>query len=324
MKNQDDLLQCQDPWVRYRTLQDLLGRPQEDPAVLDARAGMLQHPLVRSLLDELATWPGTVISSHKSAGQLYHKLAFLADIGMNVHDDGLNGILARIIAHLSPEGLPQLPMNIPQHFGGTGQDQWAWALCDTPLQLYILNKMGLSQEKPVQNGIDYLTGLVRDNGWPCVVSKELGSFRGPGRKADPCPYATLLMLKLLLSQEETRQIPAVRQGAASLLDLWQASQEQHPYQFYMGTDFRKLKAPFIWYDLLHVAEILSQSDFARADQRFLAMLDLINSKAGQNGLFTPESEWKAWNAWEFGQKKQPSFWLTFLVRRINFRVAGGK
>ena len=40
------------------------------------------------------------------------------------------------------------------------------------------------------------------------------------------------------------------------MDLWQNSREKHPYQFYMGTDFRKVKAPLVWYDILHVADVL--------------------------------------------------------------------
>jgi len=211
-------------------------------------------------------------------------------------------------------------MNIPTHFGGSGQDTYGWALCDAPLLLYILVKMGLAGEKKIQEGIAYLAGLSRANGWPCAVSQELGKFRGPGRKDDPCPYATLLVLKLLLAAPGTGSFESVRNGVDSLLDLWQRSLDVHPYQFYMGTDFRKLKAPFIWYDLLHVAEILSQSESAKTDERFKAMLGLVNSKAGPDGLFTPESVWKAWQDWEFGQKSQPSYWLTFLVRRINFRM----
>ena len=28
--------------------------------------------------------------------------------------------------------------------------------------------------------------------------------------------------------------------------------------FYMGTDFSKLKVPLVWYDLLHVLEVITQ------------------------------------------------------------------
>ena len=316
-----DLRQSTSPWVRYRILLDIDWLPLGDPGVLAEKAAMLAHPLIADLLSELKGWPGVVLSSHKSAGQLYHKLAFLAEIGLTADDSDLAPVLEQIASHLSDEGLPQLTSNISSSYGGSGQDISAWALCDTPLQLWTLLKMSSAHRSELLQGVDYLIRLVRDNGWPCTVSKELGKFRGPGRKDDPCPYATLLMVKLLLLPElGMAERPETLAGIDCLLELWQNSLIRHPYMFYMGTDFRKLKVPFIWYDLLHVAEVLSQSPVARRDPRFREMVDLINSKAGSDGRFTPESEWKAWSSWEFGQKKLTSDYLTFLVCRLNSRI----
>lgn len=320
MENISFLTNAAEPWVVYRTLIDLLERDEDDPQVRKAREEMIAHPLVNGLVEELKAWPGDVISSHKSAGQHYHKLSFLADLGLTAGDDNLREIGHRILSHRSKEGLFQLGTNIPTHFGGTGEETWAWALCDAPLVMYSVVKMGLSAEDEYRGGVDYLLGLVRDNGWPCAVSEELGKFRGPGRKGDPCPYVNLIMLKLFTLFEEHQDSKETRIGVECLLNLWEKSKEEHPYMFFMGTDFRKLKAPFIWYDILHVAEVLSHYDFALRDGRFIGMVDLINAKADEEGLFTPESEWKAWKGWDFGQKKKPSSWLTFLVYRINRRV----
>jgi len=281
---------------------------------------MLEHPLVKGLLEELQQWPGIVLSSHKSAGQHYHKLSFIADIGLTKADDDIPVIINKIMEHQSEEGIFQLPMNIPAHFGGTGQEQWAWALCDAPLVIYSLAKMGMADNVEIRRGVDHLLKLVRENGWPCAVSKELGKFRGPGRKNDPCPYVNLIMLKLLALFEEYKDSREAHIGVECLLNLWEKSKECHPYMFFMGTDFRKLKAPFIWYDILHVVEVLSQYGFALRDERFAEMLDIINLKASEDGLFTPESEWKAWKGWDFAQKKKPSTWITFLVYRINKRL----
>ncbi len=88
----------------------------------------------------------------------------------------------------------------------------------------------------------------------------------------------------------------------------------------MGTDFRKLKAPFIWYDLLHVLEVLSQFPWLKADPRLGEMVELLKSKADGEGRFSLESVWTAWKDWEFGQKKSPSRWLTFLAWRIIQRM----
>jgi hypothetical protein len=109
-------------------------------------------------------------------------------------------------------------------------------------------------------------------------------------------------------------------GAKSLLDLWEKSLEQHPYIFYMGTDFRKLKVPLVWYDLIHVLDVLSQFPWLKSDPRLCEMIELLKSKADSEGRFTVESVWTSWKDWEFGQKKVPSRWLSLLAWRIIQRV----
>jgi len=309
-----------EPWVVYRTRADLLGQPEDDPQVRSSRQATLASPRIQNLLTELAGWPGTVISSHKSAGQSFHKLTFIADVGLKADDPEMEPVIARILGHQSPEGPFQLPVNIPTQYGGSGKDQWAWALCDAPLIVYALVKFGLANESAVQAAIQHLAGLIRDNGWPCAVSKELGKFRGPGRKDDPCPYANLAMLKALSQIPAWRDSQACHVGAETLLALWSDSAMRHPYMFFMGTDFRKLKAPLVWYDILHVLGVLSQLPWLKQDARLLDMLNLLKAKADGQGRFTPESVWNAWKDWEFGQKRTPSRWLTFLAWRVMNRI----
>ena len=88
----------------------------------------------------------------------------------------------------------------------------------------------------------------------------------------------------------------------------------------MGTDFRKTKAPFVWYDILHVLDVLSQFNWLKGDPRLTEMSTLLKLKADSDGKYAPESEWRAWKGWDFGQKKQPSRWLTFLVMRVLKRI----
>lgn len=309
-----------EPWIEYRVRRDLLRQPEDDSQVKSARLSMISNPQVRSLIGQLSQWPWTVISSHKSAGQPFHKLTFLADLGLKADDPGMDGIIAHILQHQSEEGPFQLPANIPAHYGGSGQDTWAWALCDAPLTVYALAKFGLYDQPAVVSAIDYLVSLVRENGWPCAVSKELGNFRGPGRKDDPCPFANLAMLKALSVTEDWRDSPACHTGANTLLDLWRDSQRQHPYMFYMGSDFRKLKVPFIWYDLLHVLDVLSRLPWLIQDPRLLEMADLLAAKMDGGGRCTNESVWTAWKDWEFGQKKEPSRWLTLQAWSVMGRL----
>jgi hypothetical protein len=308
------------PWLTYRVRRDLLGQAEDDPQVAASRRGMLADGQVQALVAELAGWPGPVLSSHKSAGHLLHKLVFLANLGLTVNDPGLGMVVERILEHRSAEGPLQVLVNVPKHFGGSGTDEWAWSLCDAPLVVYALIKLGVGDCPEVQAAVQHLDGLTRDNGWPCAVSKELGRFRGPGRKEDPCPYANLVMLKALSQSPEGRDSPSSRVGAETLLALWRESTKRHPYMFYMGTDFRKLKAPLVWYDILHVLDVLTSFPWLQENSDLLGMAEVVRAKADAQGRFTPESVWAAWKEWEFGQKREPSRWVTLLAWRVMERI----
>lgn len=277
------------------------------------------RPRIEALAASLAAWPGEPFQSHRSASQLYHRLEFLADIGLSEHSPGwpdLSTVLDMVMADSSPDGPFRVPGCISVSHGGTGKVISGWALCDAPILVYALAQLGRADDPRVRKAVEHLLGLVRTNGWPCVVSPELGKFRGPGRKDDPCPYATLAMLKALSAFDDLRGSPEAETGAGALLDLWETSLERHPYMFFMGTDFRKLKAPFVWYDLLHVVEVLSRIPSARTDVRFREMLAAVLAKADADGRFTPESVWTFWSDWDFGQKKAPSDWMGWFVARI--------
>jgi hypothetical protein len=304
-----------DPWVQYGARLHLLKQDAGQPDVIEARKAMLEQPFITDLSTELQGWPGLTISSHKSAGQLFHKLAFAASIGLKQGDPGMDEVIDKILANRDPDGPFQLRSIIPVHFGGTGEETWSWALCDAPLILYALVNFGLANDPRVQKGVEYLVSLVRKNGWPCAVSKEVGSFRGPGRKEDPCPFATLIMLRLLASLPNLRDDIAAHQGAESLLTLWQERREKHPYIFYMGTDFCKLKFPLVWYDILHVTSVLAQFPWLAGDPRLEEMREIMRAKADLQGRYTIESAWQVWKAQEFGQKKAPSRALTLQVLR---------
>jgi hypothetical protein len=306
-------------WIRYRVRLDLVGQQETDPEVVADREEMLADPAVRSVIGGLGMWDGAVISSHKSAAQPYHLLTFLADLGLRAGDPGLEAVIGQVMSHQSAEGPFQLKANVSVAHGGAGRDVWGWALCDAPVVAYALAKLGLSEHAAVKKAADHVRSLVRDNGWPCSVSAELGGFRGPGRKDDPCPYATLVALRALTAFPGGTEVREAGIGAQTLLELWNCSRERHPYLFHMGTDFRKLKAPMVWYDLLHVLDVLSQIPSVRSDPRYTDLLAVLESKADGDDRFQAESIWKVWSGWEFGQKRAPSRWVTFLALRVIHR-----
>lgn len=314
------LLASAEPWTRYQALRDLRGRPQADAEVTAARGALLAHPQVQGLIAQAATWPGRAIRRHNDAGHPIYALSTLADFGLTATDPGLDRAAAAVLAHHSADGALQSLLNVAPAFGGTGEDVWSWALCDAPTLLYALLAMGLGQETAVQTAITHLANAADEVGWRCRCGPELGRFRGPGRKADPCPIANVYALKALSLVPEHVDSPATRRGAEMLLGHWEHRAEVKYYLFGVGSDFRKLKYPFVWYDILHVADVLSRYPFVHPDPRFVEMVAAITAQADSQGRYTAGSMYQAWQGWSFADKKQPSPWLTFLALRIQARM----
>jgi len=315
------LLASSEPWTRYRALLDLLDRPAGDAEVRAARAEMLAHPQVQALVERAATWGSEPLKRHNDAGHSLYALSTLADFGLRADDPGLGAVVDRVLAHQAPEGAFQTVVNIPTRFGGTGEDAWTWIVCDAPTVLYALLDLGLAGDERVQHAIDHLVGLVDDNGWRCAAAPELGRFRGPGRKDDPCPVANVYTLKALAAAAEHGRSDLLegdtaRKGIEMLLGHWAERGQRKMYLFGIGTDFQKLKYPLVWYDLLHVTDVLSRFPGVHADARFGEMLEALAAQADGQGRYTATSMYRAWKGWSFADKKAPSPWLTLLALRV--------
>ena len=310
----EKLLNISEDWLKYAIHINLLHESKEN--LVQLREEALKDSKIRTMLNDIASFHSTLVTNHKNPDLPIHKLLFLLDIGFDTEIPEIKTAIGEICRHQDEHGIYQSLINIPKHFGGSGEDMFSWCLCDAPLLLLALVKAGLDYQQCIQSGVQYLIAFRQQNGFPCVASPEQGKFRGPGKKDDCCPYATLLMAKLLSSVPEYQNHPFANDAAFSLLSLWENSLQKHPYMFYMGTDFRKLKAPSIWYDIISVTEVLSHFEAVKRDFRFQEMLFMIKSKQDGNGLFTSETVFTKYNGWDFGQKKVPSPYLTYLCLRI--------
>lgn len=319
VENQIDwLLSSEEPWTRYRTLVDLLGLPESDRDVKSAHQAMLDHPQILGLVEKAATWPGYPLKRHNDAKHPLYAISTLADFGLRMGDLGIGEIVSKVLDHKSPDGMLETQVLIPKAFGGSDKADWTWMLCDAPTLLYSMLAFGVDQTD-LEDAVRNLSGLATENGWRCTASPDLGKFKGPGRREDPCPIANVYVLKALSVADGNPEEPS-RIGTEMLLHHWQIRQEKKYFLFGMGTDFSKLKYPFVWYDILHVLDVLSRFPWVHSDPRCLEMVSVITNQADEEGLFTASSMYLAWKGWSFADKKNPSPWLTFLVLRILKRM----
>lgn len=302
------------PYVELATRINILKENPDD--LVDLKNKVLSDERIKKYLADVSIFYDKLVTTHKNPELPIHKLIFLFDIGLDTKVPEINMAIQKILGNKDEDGMYKCPTNVPVHYGGTGLDTFGWALCDAPLMLYALMRAGMAYDEHVKQGVEYIIKLHRSNGFPCTVSKELGKWRGPGRKDDPCPYATLIILKLFSLIPEYKDSDLANSCINALLDLWEKSEEQHPYMFYMGKDFRKIKAPTLWYDILSVANCLSEFDYAKKDPRYAEMLSIIEAKADSEKKYTPESVYQKCAEWDFGQKKKPSEWLTYVCLKV--------
>ena len=126
---------------------------------------------------------------------------------------------------------------------------------------------------------------------------------------------------LLAQYDEFRTDPRFNGAIDLLLSHWSRRKEPwRPYGYGMGTDFSKLRYPTPKYGILRVLDVLSRYPYAIQNKEFQDMLDFVLQKS-KDGKYCAESVSRSYAEFDFGQTKEPSHWITFLINRIQKRVS---
>ena len=81
-----------------------------------------------------------------------------------------------------------------------------------------------------------------------------------------------------------------------------------------------LSYPAVKYGILRVLDVLSLFPYAAGRQGFQSMLDYVRQKAADGKYYAGIND-DSYAEFDFGQKKEPSRWLTFLINRTEKRVS---
>lgn len=271
-----------------------------------------------AIMDDCILHHDAPIKRHNDYNHFIHKICFLVDMGLDKSHMKVARIAEIIMSGQNSSGVLISNVEIAKAFRGPGIPEPGWIMCDFPLLLYFLIKAGYKKDVRVQKAIKFLMDNADDNGWRCHGYIE--KFNGPGRKKDHCPLATLYALKVFSLLPEYHNEPYIRAGIDSLLYQWSHSYDGRIYMFGMGKRFRKLKFPHHWFDVLHVADVISHFKYSLDKADFIEMLELIVSKRQPEGGYVPESIYNIYKGWDFGQKKHISETLTSVIKDIIHRV----
>jgi hypothetical protein len=305
------------PWVIYRTLVDILGKDESDAEVMVAKAAITEAQPVEAIFARQTPeggWEKDYLCyscSSQHQGDTMGLLSVFADFGLTAEDERVARACEFVLRFQKDSGDFSVVYDDSQTF-----------ICLTSNTVRSLAALGLLDDERVQRAYQYIVDTQRlDGGW--IHSKS--ARRGQRREDVPsCPHATLNVLWALAEHPELRESQIAKNGAGVLLRHWE--ERTRPYGWGIGSSWPKLKYPFSWYGLLKYVDVLSRFAFLRDDPHLREVVDLLVARQDGDGRWWAESTYKYWKAFDFGQKKAPSPWITFLALRAikRYNVSGGR
>jgi hypothetical protein len=296
----------------------LLGQSDDDPEVKEAYNTLKKNKSIAGLLDEVKVWP-----QERRLGRAYDpkdtlwKLSALADFGLKRDDTRIAAVAKKVLDAQAPEPAP------PGFLHGGFDHTKAWDkrpyICISHVMTYALARFGYLDDARVQRAYDYIEEWQRlDGGWHPTEACLPGGER---EKDESCPFGTVNVLRAVAANPELNDSDVVRRGVDFVLTCWERRKEPYrPVGFGMGGTFNKLQFPFVQHQLLKTVDTLSGFPAAIEDERYKDMLAAVTEKQTSEELFTPEGVNKPFAEFDFGQKKVPSPWITFLVARAHHRL----
>lgn len=299
------------PWIEYG-VNKFYG--EDEGGIEDLKKRMLQCDEVLKTIDVVKQWPEPPLVRHNDVNHPIHKAHLLLEMGIGGEENIIKELAEKILEAQNDDGIFLSLLHVPESYGGAKEPRMDWLMCDFPLLIHFLIQAGYKEDKRVQAGIRALISKADDNGWRCGGS--VSKFRGPGRKTDYCPIGSLWSLQVFSMLPEYHDEIFVKNAIDSICEHWKHTKERKIYMFAMGTDFKKLKYPNHWFDIIHVIKVFSYFKYAKAQEAYMEMVDVLLDKQNKDGSFTPESIYTGYKGWDFGQKKVPSPTLTLAIAEL--------
>jgi hypothetical protein len=313
------LLASEEFFARFVTMTAVLGKLEDDAEVRRTRKAVVADPGVRALVDCLPGWESPfAFGGHNSPGFPPNILRLLHAMGVRANDfPAIERILDQMLRHQADDGRYLTPG------GTTGKKPSAWTSlpCDHFAILEVLLLFG-RKDAP---GIDRALARVRETfaetaqgpAWHCIPD-PVAKWRGPGRKNDACLQVTVEALRLFALVDAGERPRQLATAARTLLRAWRNRAHEKPYMFGHGKRFVAGKWPPTWYDASAVLEALAAYPSVWRDKNASVIdkestTEIVQALAntfGPDGMVTPRSCYKGFEAYSFGQKKKPSPWAT--------------
>jgi len=295
------LLEPDNPSVRYFTLTDLLERSPSDPEVRQTKAAIMASEPVQKILDAqypAGYWVKPGIGYSPKYRATVWQVMFLADLG-TTHTAHIEKACEHIFEHAQrPDGA------FIANKGKRGA-----VICLSGNLLRSLLWFGYGDDSCGQRGLDWLAARVNgDEGFCCDYNGQL-----------PCAWGAVKALSAFAALPEGERPPVVQEaigrGVEFLLsyDLVKADYP-HGYGGVSPLWFRFGFPSTYVSNILETLLVLTRLGHGR-NPRLAGAIEFMLSKQDGEGQWPLEySPAKTWA--RFGQKGQPSKWITLNALRV--------
>jgi hypothetical protein len=295
------------PWLKYAVETQLLdSKSDASQVVKDKSISVVINRLKDNSVGIPALKTGKV--TYIKTGNAFWDLYFLADIGLSAKDVKIEKEVEELFKLQLVDGSLILMDGAKPGYH-----------CIPTIILSSLAKMGYKDDPHISKFLQNVLDLQRlDGGWHCALSRAKCNRL---QDSESCPMDNLNVLMLLAQYDELRTDSRFNGAIDLLLRHWQKRREPwRPYGFGIGSDFSKLRYPAVKYGILRVLDALSLYPHAVQGKEFQDMLNFVLQKS-KDGKYCAESVSRSYTEFDFGQTKEPSRWITFLVNRIEKRIS---
>ena len=303
------------PWTKYRTLTDLLDIPASSPEVKQTKSELCVHPQVQSLVKETTRWFPQSVTRHNDSKISHYGFMTLAELGITKGDPGIDNIINRMSEHMDNDMFAirqQLP-ETGKGFSKADPDaaEWHALPCDSPIITYSLLLAGMDDDKVKKAVMNLKDRWNTPQGWFCHFFFVDSQFK---KLKAGCPMAGLMALEVF------SQLPDLKESvyARNAFEPLKFHKEFGKSIYYFGRSkrFWTHKYPFVWYNALYLADVLTRFQFLKGDTTVKELVEWIENTQNEQGRYRPTSMWMPYKGWEFADKKHASPWITLLCCRI--------
>lgn len=306
------------PWTRYTTMINLLNISPYSMEAEETKKELIKHPLIRSLLEETEQWLPKAATRNNDPKLSYYLLRMLSDFGLNINDFGRDRIIQKVVFNtvedmFAVRGLGPITERQGKEYVPTdpNTDIWHVSPCNSPIITYTLLNSGYNSDKVMKAVNALKEKWDTPQGWFCHFFFVEGQYK---KLQVGCPMAGIMALEVFSLIPELKESKYAQNAFEPI--LFHRDYGRILYYFGRSKKFWTMKYPFVWYNALYLADVLTRFDFLKGNDLVEDLIKWIESCQNEAGRFTATSVFLPYKEWDFGNKKEPSPWITYLCCRI--------